>query len=78
MPWQQYRPCIQHIISHACVSAESRTRTVLIGLDNVDAPAFQMALRGLDQHQRNVITAVATLSTVDQSILHRFDPVETD
>eukprot|EP00973_Karenia_brevis_P086501 11996583-Karenia_brevis.AAC.1 len=77
VPWQQLEPTIQQISARALVQAESETRTVMDGLQAVDTQVFQLATKDLDFHARNIITSVATLSSVDQSLLHRFDSQQT-
>eukprot|EP00973_Karenia_brevis_P092909 12414627-Karenia_brevis.AAC.1 len=73
MPWQQLRPTICLASSQAMVAAEAETRSALKGLQAVDTQVFQLATKGLEEHPKNIVTSVATLSSVEQHLLHRFD-----
>eukprot|EP00973_Karenia_brevis_P051700 7180780-Karenia_brevis.AAC.1 len=72
IPYQLLKPTILSFAADAVHSVYSQSRTILKGAPNLDTRVFRAATRNQSDHYTNVIHAVATLSTVDQSILHRF------
>eukprot|EP00973_Karenia_brevis_P042132 5833459-Karenia_brevis.AAC.1 len=73
VPWQQLRPAMHRIASHAIFLAEAPHRTALQGAPGVDEQVFLKAVEELEAHPLNVVRSIATLSSVDQSLLHRID-----
>eukprot|EP00973_Karenia_brevis_P075666 10514429-Karenia_brevis.AAC.1 len=53
--------------------AVSRTRTDLHDMPKFDPEIFEQALHAQDAHHVNALKSIASLSSVDQSLLHRFD-----
>eukprot|EP00973_Karenia_brevis_P072022 10006280-Karenia_brevis.AAC.1 len=61
--------------------ASSRERTLLNELPSIDHEVFKAALlpaKEEHRHRNNVVRMVATLSAVDESLLHRFNAADSD
>eukprot|EP00973_Karenia_brevis_P080841 11215051-Karenia_brevis.AAC.1 len=66
---QCFKPFVLKLAYDAIHRAVSQTRTMLHDLPMFDRRIFNKALPE-DEHSRNVVKSIATLSTVDQSLLH--------
>eukprot|EP00973_Karenia_brevis_P068768 9560447-Karenia_brevis.AAC.1 len=73
MPWQHLRSTLADVAMRALVTAESKTRSAMQGLTQVDHKVFSRAVAPLDFHHTNIVTSSATLSLVDQGYLHRIN-----
>eukprot|EP00973_Karenia_brevis_P007372 996976-Karenia_brevis.AAC.1 len=72
IPFQAFKPTILDFSFSVVHRVHSATRTVLAGSPTLDVRIFQDAIKGEDEHHVNVVRAIASLGTVDQSLLVRF------
>eukprot|EP00973_Karenia_brevis_P018702 2564955-Karenia_brevis.AAC.1 len=78
MPNQSFKHYVGRFAADAIHVACARTRTDLQEFVAFDPGIFKAALPEEDQHARNVVKSIATLSTVEQALLHRFDASQAE
>eukprot|EP00973_Karenia_brevis_P033686 4644261-Karenia_brevis.AAC.1 len=69
LPQQCFKPLVLRLAFDAIHLAVSKSRTALHDLPKFDDRIFAKALPE-EEHARNVVKSIATLSSVDQSLLH--------
>eukprot|EP00973_Karenia_brevis_P064224 8925247-Karenia_brevis.AAC.1 len=78
MPLQHFKTCITKLGSHAVHLSSHLNRTVLCDLPRFDSNIFLSSLPKNDLHFVNTLKSIASLSSVDQSLLHRFNDSVTE
>eukprot|EP00973_Karenia_brevis_P053737 7464911-Karenia_brevis.AAC.1 len=78
LPLQCFKSLVLKMGFDATHFAVAKTRTVLNDMPRFDPDIFAAALPTDDEHVCNVVKSVASFSTVDQSLLHRFDKQQSD
>eukprot|EP00973_Karenia_brevis_P023017 3170818-Karenia_brevis.AAC.1 len=73
MPIQIFRPFVLKLAFDAIHLVVSKTRTYIRDMPTFDPSIFVSALPTSDRHACNVLKSIASCSSVDQSLLHRFN-----
>eukprot|EP00973_Karenia_brevis_P020712 2845287-Karenia_brevis.AAC.1 len=78
MPVQSFKHHIVQVAFDAVHHSCSQTRTVLCESPSFDRQIFTAALPTDDEHSCNVVKSIASLSSVDQALNHRFSGDHND
>eukprot|EP00973_Karenia_brevis_P039068 5395552-Karenia_brevis.AAC.1 len=78
MPFQIFKSVIPKFAFDAVHFVVSKSRTYIHDLPKFDPVVFKKALPSNDPQIVNALKSVASCSTVDQSLLHRFDNTQTN